>query len=178
MLEVENLTVEFAVRAGIFTAVREVGFSLRKGRTLCLVGESGSGKSVTARALMQLVDAPGRIVAGSILLGGEAAPTSRQLPPRGEAIRAIRGCRIGMIFQEPMSSLSPVHTIGAQIVEVLRLHLKMGRDAGAGPHHRTAAPGRDPRSRAQHRPLHVRVLRRHAAAGDDRHGAGLQSRSS
>jgi peptide/nickel transport system ATP-binding protein len=128
VLEVRDLTVEFGVRAGIFTAVREAGFSLRRGRTLCLVGESGSGKSVTARSLMQLVDAPGRIVAGSIVLGGEGGIDIAKLPPRGEAIRAIRGCRIGMIFQEPMSSLSPVHTIGAQIVEVLRLHLKMGRE--------------------------------------------------
>ena len=126
ILAIRGLTVEFAVRAGIFTAARDVSFNLEKGRTLCLVGESGSGKSVTARAMMQLVDAPGRIAAGSIVIGGDT--DIAKLPPRGEAIRSIRGRRIGMIFQEPMSSLSPVHTIGAQIVEVLRLHLKMGRD--------------------------------------------------
>lgn len=128
ILDVRNLTVEFAVRAGIFTAVRDVSFTLQRGRTLCLVGESGSGKSVTARAMMQLVDAPGRIVSGCIHLNGVAGSADiAKLNPRGEAIRAIRGRRIGMIFQEPMSSLSPVHTIGAQIVEVLQLHLKMGR---------------------------------------------------
>ena len=128
ILDVQNLTVEFAVRAGIFTAARDVSFTLQKGRTLCLVGESGSGKSVTARAMMQLVDAPGRIVSGSIRLDSASGGTDiARLHPRGEAIRAIRGRRIGMIFQEPMSSLSPVHTIGAQIVEVLRLHLRMGR---------------------------------------------------
>jgi peptide/nickel transport system ATP-binding protein len=127
VLEVRNLSVEFALRGGTFTAARDVGFRLQAGRTLCLVGESGSGKSVTARAMMQLIDAPGRIARGNILLGGgEGAPVDiATLKPRGEAIRAIRGRRIGMIFQEPMSSLSPVHTIGAQIVEVLRLHLKM-----------------------------------------------------
>ena len=125
ILSVRDLTVDFAVRAGTFTAARDVSFDLYKGRTLCLVGESGSGKSVTARAMMQLVDAPGRIAAGRIVLGGET--DIAKLPPRGEAIRAIRGRRIGMIFQEPMSSLSPVHTIGAQIGEVLQLHLRMGR---------------------------------------------------
>ena len=124
-LKVANLTVEFTLRAGVFAAVRDVSFNLQKGRTLCLVGESGSGKSVTARALMQLIDAPGRIAAGQILLDGTDIAA---LPPRGKAIRAIRGHRIGMIFQEPMSSLSPVHTIGAQIGEVLRLHLKMTKD--------------------------------------------------
>ena len=129
ILDVRDLTVEFAVRAGIFTAARDVSFTLQRGRTLCLVGESGSGKSVTARAMMQLIDAPGRIVSGSIHLDGRTDSTDiAKLDPRGEAIRAIRGRRIGMIFQEPMSSLSPVHTIGAQIVEVLRLHLKLGRD--------------------------------------------------
>ena len=81
---------------------------------------------MTARALMQLVDPPGRITGGNILLGRHRY--RNRLPPRGAAIRAIRGRRIGLIFQEPMSSLSPVHTIGAQIVEVLRLHLRMGRE--------------------------------------------------
>ncbi len=128
VLEVRNLQVDFALRGGTFTAARDVGFKLHAGRTLCLVGESGSGKSVTARAMMQLIDAPGRIAQGTIMLSGEGGPIDiATLNPRGEAIRAIRGRRIGMIFQEPMSSLSPVHTIGAQIVEVLRLHLKMDR---------------------------------------------------
>ena len=91
ILSVRDLTVDFAVRAGTFTAARDVSFDLYKGRTLCLVGESGSGKSVTARAMMQLVDAPGRIAAGRIVLGGET--DIAKLPPRGEAIRAIRGRR-------------------------------------------------------------------------------------
>jgi len=128
VLEVSNLSVEFALRGGTFTAARDVGFKLQAGRTLCLVGESGSGKSVTARAIMQLIDAPGRIARGNIVLGGgETVVDIATLNPRGEAIRAIRGRRIGMIFQEPMSSLSPVHTIGSQIIEVLRLHLRMDR---------------------------------------------------
>jgi len=128
ILDVQNLNVEFSLRHGILHAVQDVSFKLEKGRTLCLVGESGSGKSVTARALMQLVDKPGRIVGGSMVLSGSGETIDiAKLPSRGKAIRSIRGARIGMIFQEPMSSLSPVHTIGAQIIEVLRLHLKMGK---------------------------------------------------
>jgi peptide/nickel transport system ATP-binding protein len=126
VLSVRDLTVDFAQRQGSFRAVDGVSFDLRAGRTLGIVGESGSGKSVTARALMQLVDPPGRITAGSIRLGDIDIA---QLPRRGEAIRAIRGADISMIFQEPMSSLSPVHTIGAQVMEVLELHLKLDRKA-------------------------------------------------
>ena len=126
LLSVRNLTVEFAQRRGSFRAVDAVDFDLFAGKTLGIVGESGSGKSVTARALMQLVDPPGRIVSGSITMGDTDIA---KLPRRGEAIRAIRGKDISMIFQEPMSSLSPVHTIGAQIVEVLQLHLKLDRAA-------------------------------------------------
>ena len=126
VLSVRDLTVDFAQRQGSFRAVDSVSFDLRAGRTLGIVGESGSGKSVTARALMQLVDPPGRITGGSIRLG---EIDIAQLPRRGEAIRAIRGADISMIFQEPMSSLSPVHTIGAQVMEVLELHLKLDRRA-------------------------------------------------
>jgi peptide/nickel transport system ATP-binding protein len=126
VLSVEGLTVDFTQRQGSFRAVDGVSFDLRAGRTLGIVGESGSGKSVTARALMQLVDPPGRITGGSIRLG---EIDIAQLPRRGEAIRAIRGADISMIFQEPMSSLSPVHTIGAQVMEVLELHLKLDRKA-------------------------------------------------
>ncbi|ODT18997.1 MAG: ABC transporter ATP-binding protein [Kaistia sp. SCN 65-12] len=126
VLSVSDLTVDFAQRQGSFRAVDGVSFDLRAGRTLGIVGESGSGKSVTARALMQLVDPPGRITAGSIRLGDIDIA---QLPRRGEAIRAIRGADISMIFQEPMSSLSPVHSIGAQVMEVLELHLKLDRKA-------------------------------------------------
>ncbi len=125
IVSVNDLEVEFRLRHGIVHAVKGVSFDLKAGRTLGLVGESGSGKSVTARALMQLVDPPGYIVGGSMMLGDtDIAALGR----RGPAIRAVRGAKISMIFQEPMSSLSPVHTIGSQIVEALRLHLKLGRD--------------------------------------------------
>ncbi|MFY7948525.1 MAG: ABC transporter ATP-binding protein [Gemmatimonas sp.] len=129
LLSVRDLSTHFPVRTGVVRAVDGVSFDVEFGQTLCVVGESGSGKSVTARSILQIVDAPGRIVGGSMVLNmPDSAPVDlAKLDPRGSAIRAIRGSTIAMIFQEPMSSLSPVHTVGNQIIEVLRLHLKMGK---------------------------------------------------
>ena len=129
VLEVRGLCTEFKLRQGVLKAVDDVSFTVRRGQTLCIVGESGSGKSVTARSILQIVDAPGRITAGAMTLfhrNGGAVDLAR-LNPRGREIRDVRGAEIAMIFQEPMSSLSPVHTIGAQIIEVLRLHLGMDK---------------------------------------------------
>jgi len=131
VLEVRDLVTHFPVRGGVVKAVDGVSFTVHRGKTLCIVGESGSGKSVTARSILQIVDAPGRIVAGSMVLtesGGTSVDLAK-LDPRGKAIRRIRGKQIAMIFQEPMSSLSPVHTVGDQIIEVLRLHLGLGKKA-------------------------------------------------
>ena len=157
---------------------RRVLHARSAGKTLCVVGESGSGKSVTARSILQIVDAPGRIVSGSIVLHRPdgAVGRSRQAATRAAARSARCAAReIAMIFQEPMSSLSPVHTVGDQIIEVLRLHLRMGKADARARCDRASAAGRDPRAGARGRPLHLRVLRRHAPARDDRHGAGLQS---
>jgi len=129
ILDVKNLVTHFPVRSGVVRAVDGVSFTLQRGKTLCIVGESGSGKSVTARSILQIVDAPGRIVSGSMVLhrpDGTSVDLAK-LNPRGREIRAVRGREIAMIFQEPMSSLSPVHTVGDQIMEVLRLHLGMGK---------------------------------------------------
>ncbi len=129
ILEVSDLVTHFPVRSGMVKAVDGVSFTLQRGKTLCIVGESGSGKSVTARSILQIVDAPGRIVSGSMVLhrpDGSSVDLAR-LNPRGREIRAVRGREIAMIFQEPMSSLSPVHTVGDQIMEVLRLHLDMSK---------------------------------------------------
>ena len=120
-LAVRGLSIDFRLRTHVLHAVRDVSFDLHRGETLCLVGESGSGKSVTARALLRIVDAPGRVVAGEILLTADGATTDIVTAP-APAVRAIRGRRIGLVFQEPMSSLSPVHTIGFQIEEAIRLH--------------------------------------------------------
>jgi peptide/nickel transport system ATP-binding protein len=130
VLEVRNLCTEFATRQTPYKAVDDVSFTLRRGEMLCIVGESGSGKSVTARSILQIVDPPGSIASGSILLhdGGETVDLAK-LHPRSKAIREVRGKKIAMIFQEPMSSLSPVHRIGDQIDEVLILHEKMNKKA-------------------------------------------------
>jgi peptide/nickel transport system ATP-binding protein len=129
ILSVRGLVTHFPVRNGIVKAVDGVSFDVHRGRTLAIVGESGSGKSVTARSILQIVDAPGRIVAGSMKFTRSDGSTVdlANLDPKGRAIRSVRGREIAMIFQEPMSSLSPVHTIGDQISEVLRLHLRMSK---------------------------------------------------
>jgi peptide/nickel transport system ATP-binding protein len=130
LLQVRDLQVCFASRSGTpAPVVRGVSFELHAGRTLCLVGESGSGKSVSARAILQLIDAPGRISGGEIVYqraDGQAVDIAK-LNARGRDIRRLRGAEIAMIFQEPMTSLSPVHTIGAQIVEAIRLHQPLSK---------------------------------------------------
>ena len=131
VLEVRGLATSFPLRQGVLKAVDDVSFTVRRGETLCIVGESGSGKSVTARSILQIVDAPGRITGGEMILHRREGGTVdlAKLNPRGREIRDIRGAEIAMIFQEPMSSLSPVHTIGQQIVEVLRLHVGLDKAA-------------------------------------------------
>ncbi len=129
LLQVRDLHTYFPIRNGLIKAVDGVSFNVERGKTLCVVGESGSGKSVTARSILQIVDEPGRIVSGSMMLhrpDGSSVDLAK-LDRRGREIRAVRGAEIAMIFQEPMSSLSPVHTVGNQIMEVLRLHLKMSK---------------------------------------------------
>jgi len=123
-LEVNGLKTHFFTDEGVVKAVDGADFQIQRGGTVCLVGESGCGKSVTARSMLQIVDRPGRIVDGEILLhrsNGKVVDLAT-LNPSGKAMRAIRGKEIAMIFQEPMSSLSPVHTIGNQIMEAIQLH--------------------------------------------------------
>jgi len=118
LLSVKNLSTHFFTEDGVAKAVQGVTFSIKKGETFALVGESGCGKSVTALSIMRLVSAPqGKIVGGEIFLG------KRNLLELNERrMRAIRGNKIAMIFQEPMTSLNPVYTVGNQIVEAIRLH--------------------------------------------------------
>ena len=125
VLTVRDLTVGFATEAGAVRAVEEAAFTIRRGQTLGLVGESGCGKSVTAMAVMRLLSAPPAFVdSGRIQFEDEDLLT---LPEH--RMRSVRGNRIGMIFQEPMTSLNPCFTVGFQIGEVLRFHRGMGRDA-------------------------------------------------
>jgi oligopeptide/dipeptide ABC transporter ATP-binding protein len=122
VLEVTDLRVSFpGAGQSRFFPVDGVSFSLERGEMLALVGESGCGKSLTSLALLQLIPPPGRIESGSVIRLGE----TDVLALKGEALRRIRGRRIGMIFQDPMTSLNPVFTVGAQIVEGIRAHFKM-----------------------------------------------------
>jgi oligopeptide/dipeptide ABC transporter ATP-binding protein len=123
LLTIENLSTSFFTQQGVLRAVQEVSFSVNKSRTFALVGESGCGKSITALSIMRLVPEPqGKIVSGKITFAG------RNLLDLSEnRMRAIRGNRIAMIFQEPMTSLNPVFTVGYQIVEAIRLHQHKSR---------------------------------------------------
>jgi oligopeptide/dipeptide ABC transporter ATP-binding protein len=122
LLEVKDLQTHFRTRAGVVRAVDGVSFTLDRGELLGLVGESGCGKSVTALSVMRLVAPPGRIVAGEIKFDGEDLMRASE-----SRLREIRGDDIAMIFQDPMTSLNPVYTVGEQIAEALRLHRKLNR---------------------------------------------------
>jgi oligopeptide/dipeptide ABC transporter ATP-binding protein len=117
LLDIQGLSTHFFTRAGIIKAVDNVSLRLGRGRVLGLVGESGCGKTITALSILNLVPHPGRIVAGKILFDG-----ADLLTLNAEAMRAVRGARIAMIFQEPMTALNPVFTVGNQIAEVLISH--------------------------------------------------------
>ncbi|MCY4132205.1 MAG: ABC transporter ATP-binding protein [Nitrospira sp.] len=120
LLEVSHLSTSFFSDQGEIRAVEDVSFSVQPGQTVALVGESGCGKSVTALSIMQLVDFPGKVVGGRVVFKGSDLLT---LPDKD--IRRIRGNQIGMVFQEPMTSLNPVFTIGDQIGEVLEIHTSL-----------------------------------------------------
>jgi len=120
LLAVSGLNVEFPTRHGTLRAVRDVTFEIGPGEILGVVGESGAGKSLTGAAVIGLIDAPGRIASGEIRLAGRRIDN---LPY--EAMRAIRGREIGAIFQDPLTSLNPLYTIGAQLVETIATHLPL-----------------------------------------------------
>ena len=122
LLDVRNLSTSFFTEKGEVRAVQDVSFTIDPGQTLALVGESGCGKSVTALSIMRLIEAPGRIVNGSILFKGRNLTTLSD-----QELRHIRGQAIGMVFQEPMTSLNPVFTIGDQIGEVLNIHTTLSK---------------------------------------------------
>ena len=138
LLDVRGLETEFDVPGGPVRAVRGVSFSIERGETLALVGESGSGKSVTALSILQLLPSPpARHPAGSVRFQGVEL---LHAPER--TLEAMRGNRIAMVFQEPMTSLNPLHTIDKQVAETLVVHKDMNAGGGAGARAGAPAPGR------------------------------------
>ena len=124
LLAVEGLCVEFPTRHGTLHAVNGISFAIAPGEVLGVVGESGAGKSVTGSAVIRLIDPPGRIAAGEIRLGGRRIDN---LPE--EQMRRIRGREIGAVFQDPLTSLNPLYTVGRQLVETMRTHLRLAASA-------------------------------------------------
>ena len=124
LLEVNDLQTEFATRDGVLRAVQGVSFSLDRGQVLGLVGESGSGKSVTGFSILGLIDPPGRIAGGSVRFDGQELVGAPE-----ERLRALRGKRIAMIFQDPMMTLNPVLSVDTQMVETVLAHEKVSRQA-------------------------------------------------
>ena len=124
LLEVKNLHIEFPTRRGVLKAVEDVTFSIAPGEVLGVVGESGAGKSLTGAAIIGLLEPPGRIAGGQILLDGKRIDN---LPY--EQMRKIRGRQIGAIFQDPLTSLNPLYTVGRQLVETITTHLDLSESA-------------------------------------------------
>jgi oligopeptide/dipeptide ABC transporter ATP-binding protein len=133
LFEVKDLHIHFATNDGVVKAVDGVNLQIERGKTLCMVGESGCGKSVTGRSFLKIIHSPGQIVKGQLLYhrpndsGGKETVDIAQMDAKGAAIRQIRGKEIAMIFQEPMSSISVMHTIGNQIMEMLHLHTDISK---------------------------------------------------
>jgi peptide/nickel transport system ATP-binding protein len=124
LLDVRHLRIEFPTRRGILTAVDDVSFEIAPGEVLGVVGESGAGKSLTGAAIIGLLEPPGHIAAGEILLDGMRIDSLSH-----EELRRIRGRRIGAIFQDPLASLDPLYSIGHQLIETIRTHLPLGQSA-------------------------------------------------
>lgn len=133
LLEIRDLKTWFHLDEGTVRALNGATFDVQRGKTLCIVGESGCGKSMTARSILQIVQPPGKVMGGEMLFhrtddkGSVTTVDLATLNPKGKTIRSIRGKEIAMIFQEPMTSLSPVHTIGNQIAENVLLHSNMSK---------------------------------------------------
>jgi len=170
LLQVSDLRTWFFTDAGVVRAVDGVSFTLRRGETLGIVGESGSGKSVAAKSIMNLLEEPARIVAGSIRFRG------KEITALSEAeLREIRGAEIAMVFQDPMTSLNPVLRISRQLIETMTAHRRFTPEAARNAGGRTARfyghcrPGTGPGF------LAAPVLRRDAPAGDA--GDGIRQRT-
>ena len=163
LLEVENLRTYFYTRGGVIRAVNDVSFSLSRGETLGIVGESGSGKSVTCYSILGLIPKPpGKIVSGHANFGGVDLLNCPE-----KQLRQIRGKRISMIFQDPMTSLNPYMRVSDQLVEPLLVHEKMSRCTSARQGDRQLGRSRHPGCGEPDQSLSSPVLRGYASAGDD-----------
>ena len=161
LLEIRDLKTYFYLDEGVVRAVDGVSFDIRRGAILGVVGESGCGKSVLARSIMRMIRPPGRTLEGEILYhrdsSGEDGNDSNgtvdltRLPPNGSEIRKIRGNDITMIFQEPLVSFSPVHTVGSQMTEGIRYPPSRTQGRGAGSRRADAEKSGHPRRRAPDR---------------------------
>ena len=172
LLDVRHLRTWFHTDRGLFRAVDGISFQVGRGRCVGLVGESGCGKSVTSLSVMGLVpQPPGQVQADALVFEGRDL-----LGLSADERRALRGSRMAMVFQEPMTSLNPVHTIGRQIVEAMRAHTGAGAAEAARARDRGAGAGAHPLGRAALRRLPAPAVGRHAPARDDRDGAGLRAR--
>ena len=172
LLEIENLHTEIRLRRSVVHALAGVSLTVEAGECLGIVGESGCGKTMTALSIMRLLPGGGRITAGRITVDGTnitALPEDR--------MRDVRGNLVGMVFQDPLTSLNPTKTIGDQIAESVRLHRGAGQAGRAGPRGGGARAGRHAPSRRAGGQLPAPAVRRHAAARDDRHGAGLRAQA-
>jgi len=123
LLQVKNLRVEFPTRRGTLLALDDISFDISPGEVLGVVGESGAGKSLTGAAIIGLLEPPGRVAGGQILLEGQRIDNLPQ-----DQMRSIRGRRIGAIFQDPLTSLNPLYTVGRQLIETIQTHLPVGRE--------------------------------------------------
>ena len=171
LLEIRNLRTYVQTRAGTVRAVNGVDLTVREGRTLCVVGESGSGKSLTALSVMGLIDKPVHILPGSEVWFGGRDLTA--MPQR--ELTGLRGDELSMIFQDPMSSLNPLFSVGSQIAETVRRHTRAGRRQAWDRAVEPAPAGRRAVTRHPRPRLPPPAVRRDAAAGDDRDGAELRT---
>ena len=170
LLEVAGLSVDIRTPSGPLHAVREVSFEVGRGETVCLVGESGCGKSITSLAIMGLLPRAAEARAARLAFDGI------DLAGLGRGARNdLRGSRMAMIFQEPMTALNPAWTIGEQLIEVHRRHVGKGRAAARGTRRRPARQGRHRLARRPARPVSAPAVGRVAPARDDRDGADVRA---
>ena len=175
LLTVNNLRTQFKTENGLVKAVDGVTYHIDDKEIVGIVGESGCGKSVTQLSVVQLISSPGKIVGGEIIFEGKDL---LQYEPNGPEMRSIRGGKIGMIFQEPMTSLNPVLTIGQQLTEALRLHLKMTHKQAEDRAAELLEMVGIPDAKRRFKGLPASVQWRHASTGYDRHGIVLLAKDS